>query len=537
MVDLIILGAKVLTQDPAHPRAQAIAVSGERIVAVGTDEALRPAIGRATRVIEARGALVTPGFNDAHLHFLDGGFVLTILDLREMSDPAAVAARVAEAARATPDGEWILGSGWNQERFPGQAWPTRECLDAVAPRHPVALYRVDGHTLWVNALALEKGGIDRDTPDPSGGRIVRDPRSGEPTGLLQESAVLGVPVPRLEEGEGARLPEAWREQALERALAQARIFGVTSVQHLVGQAELFERFRRQGRLTCRVTFSMPLPEDEAAYRELEALRQRFRRDDPWLRFGFLKGFADGTLGSSTACLFDPWADDPTSSGLAQMPYPELARRILAADRRGFQVGIHAIGDRAVRWVLDACEEAQGQNGPAPRRHRVEHAQLVSDEDFPRFARLGIIASMQPSHCRSDQATALKKLGPARCRNAYAWRKLRGAGAKLAFGTDWPVEPLNPLEGIQAAVTRRGPGERSGDGFFPAERLSREEALSLYTQGSAYAEWMDEHKGSVVPGMLADLVIWERDLLQVPADEIDRVRANCTLVGGRIVHEI
>ena len=200
MVDLIILGAKVLTQDPAHPRAQAIAVSGERIVAVGTDEALRPAIGRATRVIEARGALVTPGFNDAHLHFLDGGFVLTILDLREMSDPAAVAARVAEAARATPDGEWILGSGWNQERFPGQAWPTRECLDAVAPRHPVALYRVDGHTLWVNGLALEKGGIDRDTPDPPGGRIVRDPRKGEPSGLLQESAVLGVPVPRLGKG-------------------------------------------------------------------------------------------------------------------------------------------------------------------------------------------------------------------------------------------------------------------------------------------------------------------------------------------------
>jgi len=533
--DLVIRNAKVLTINEAQPYAQAVATAGETILFVGSNDGVQPYIDQdKTKIIDARGRLVTPGFNDAHIHFLQGGRSMLELDFRYTDTVTEIQQMVKARAAELPPGTLIRGRGWDHERFPDKAWPTRQMLDAAAPNHPVALSRTDGHSIWVNSLVLRQAGITRDTPDPSGGTILRDEDTGEPTGILQESAqgLLKLDYYGRSDNEQRELDE----RSLEKALAEARRTGVTSVQQLNGAQDLFAQFKEEGRLTARVTFNMWLTADAKQLNAYEELRRRFPPEGNWIRFGYLKAFIDGTLGSGTALMFEPFTDNPDTSGLPQMSYVELERRVLAADRLGFQIGVHAIGTKGNHWVLNAYQKAQQANGKRDSRHRIEHAQILADGDIPRFASLGVIASMQPTHCISDKLFAEKRIGRDRCRGAYAWRRLLDAQAPIAFGTDWPVEPMDPLEGLYASVTRKDRAGEPGDGWFPDQRLTMAEAIKLYTLDAAYAEFTEDRKGKIQPGYLADLVIFDRDLLTAPPETIMQAHVETTIVGGRVVYQ-
>ena len=398
----------------------------------------------------------------------------------------------------------------------------------------MALSRVDGHSIWVNSYLLRKMDITADTRAPSGGTIVRDSQTGEPTGILKEAAqgLLDLDEYEPTDAEQRKLDE----RGLEKALAEARRTGVTSIQHLNGDYELFERFRDEDRLTLRVTVNMELPANSRRLADLDKLRHRYPPEGNWIRFGYLKGFIDGTLGSGTALMFEPFTDNPDTSGLSQMAYDELERRVIAADRMGFQIGVHAIGSKGNHWVLNAYEKARQVNGRRDSRHRIEHAQILADADIGRFGQLGVIASMQPTHCITDKRFAEKRIGRDRCRGAYAWRRLLDAGARIAFGTDWPVEPVDPLEGLYAAVTRKDRAGELGEGWFPDQRLTMEEAIRLYTLGAACAEFTEDRKGMIRAGYLADLVMFDRDLLTIPPEQIMQAHVETTIVAGRVVYQ-
>jgi len=533
--DMVIHNGKIVTIDEEQPRAEAVAIAGETILFVGSNADVLAYIDAArTKVIDAQGRLITPGFNDAHIHFLQGGRAMLEVDLNDADTLAQVQERVKQRAAELPAGALIRGRGWDHERFPDKAWPTKEVLDAVAPNHPVALSRVDGHSIWVNSLLLRKAGITRRTRDPSGGTIVRDPQTGEPTGILKEAAQSLLDLDGYEPtgAEQRKLDE----RGLEKALAEARRTGVSSIQHLNGDFELFERFHAEDRLTLRVTVNMELPSGNERLADLDKLRRRYPPEGNWIRFGYLKGFIDGTLGSGTALMFEPFADNPDTSGLPQMPYDELERRVIAADRMGFQIGVHAIGSKGNHWVLNAYKKARQVNGQRDSRHRIEHAQILADADIPRFGQLGVIASMQPTHCITDKRFGEKRIGHDRCRGAYAWRRLLDAGARIAFGTDWPVEPVDPLEGLYAAVTRKDRAGEPGEGWFPDQRLTMEEAIRLYTLGAACAEFTEDRKGMIRAGYLADLVIFDRDLLTIPPEQIMQANVETTIVAGRVVYQ-
>jgi len=534
--DFVIKNAKIVTIDKEKPRAQAVAVRGEFIIAVTSNKKIEQYIDKATtKVIDAKGRLVVPGFNDAHIHFLSGGSSMMNLDFRYVHDVQAIQKMVAEKVKESKPGELIRGGGWEHETFPDKKWPTKEILDAVAPNNPVMLSRADGHSVWVNSYVIKMSGITKDTPDPPNGTIVKDPVTGEPTGIFKEGA-SGL----LKARSSVRLTPEEREQrsnkALELALDAARKTGVTSIQQLNGGYDRFQLFKDAGKLTLRVTFNMGLTADEQSLKELDELRKRFPQEDNWIRFGYLKGFMDGTLGSGTALMFEPFEDDPTTSGLPMMPYEEFERRFLAADAKGFQVGIHAIGTKANNWVLNAVEKAQQVNGRRDSRHRSEHAQILIQSDIPRFAELGVIASMQPTHCITDKRFAEKRIGLERCKGAYAWQSLLKAGVHIAFGTDWSVEPIDPLEGLYGAVTRKDRAGEPGDGWFPEQKLSMEKAIELYTLGSAYAEFMENRKGMIKNGYLADMVIFNNDLMTIPHDQIMSSKVDYTIVGGKVVYQ-
>ena len=534
--DFVIKNAKVITIDRDNPRAEAVAVIGEFIVAVTSNKKIEQYIEEGkTEVIDAKGRLVVPGFNDAHIHFLSGGRSMMNLDFRYVHDPKTIQKMVAEKVKESKPGELIRGGGWEHETFPDKKWPTKEILDEVAPNNPVVLSRADGHSVWVNSYVIKMSGITKDTPDPPNGTIVKDPVTGEPTGIFKEGA-SGL----LKARSSVRLtPEeraARADKALELALEAARETGVTSIQQLNGGYEQFQRFKDEGRLTLRVTFNMALPDNEERLKELDELRQRFPQDNNWIRFGYLKGFMDGTLGSGTALMFEPFADDPSTSGLPMMPYEDIEQRVLAADAMGFQIGIHAIGTKANNWILNAYEKAQQVNGKRDSRHRSEHAQILILSDIPRFAELGVIASMQPTHCITDKRFAEKRIGLERCKGAYAWQSLLKAGVHVAFGTDWSVEPIDPLEGLYASVTRKDRAGEPGDGWFPDQKLSMEKAIELYTLSSAYAEFMEDRKGMIRKDYLADMVIFNNDLMTVPSDQIMPSKVDCTIVGGKVVYK-
>jgi len=525
--DLVVVNARIWTGDRSRPVVQALAVSGNRIAAVGTTAEIRRLAGPSTRTIDASGRLVVPGFNDSHLHFLSGGFQLASVDLRDARTPAEMAQRLRRFAATLPKGRWITGGDWDHERWPGAALPTKELIDAGTAETPVLVTRLDGHMALANSLALKLGGVTRDTKDPPGGLIVRD-AAGEPTGILKESAMglvsRVVPDPSFEE----------KLAAAKAATGYAASLGVTSVHDLSAGDDVgvYQTLLQRGQLKTRIYAVSPLPGWERIART--GVRAGFGGD--MLRIGGLKGFSDGSLGSTTALFFDPYNDAPGTRGLpaAQMlPEGAMLERVRSADRAGLQVMIHAIGDRANDQVLSIFEQVTRENGPRDRRFRIEHAQHLRLQDIPRFARGRVIASMQPYHCIDDGRWAEKRIGPERARGTYAFRTLLDRGATLAFGTDWTVAPLDPMLSLYGAVARRTLDGKHPGGWVPEQKITVEEALRAYTYGSAYAEFAEKSKGTLAPGKLADLVVLSRDIFHVEPEQIRTTKVITTIVDGRV----
>ncbi len=524
--DLVLRGGRVWPGKGLREGA-AIALGGETVLAVGSDADVAPFIGPKTRVVELKGRLVVPGFNDAHVHFLDGGFGLLSVDLREARDEADLARRLGDYARTLPKGTWILQGNWDHESWPSKALPTRQVIDAVTPDHPVFVSRLDGHMGLANSLALRLAGVTRETQDPDGGTIVRD-ASGEPTGILKDNA---------EELVDKVVPDASREmnlRAARAALREAARFGVTTIQDnsAVDALPTYQDLRAHGELTARFY----------VWRYIESLKPlveagvRTGLGDDWIRMGALKILSDGSMGSATAAFFEPYLDRPETSGLLLHPVEQLDAMIAQADAAGFQLAVHAIGDRANALVLDAFQKAARANPSRERRWRIEHAQVVREADVARFKALGVVASIQPSHCIDDMRWAEREIGHERCRGAYRFRSFLNAGVPVAFGTDWFVETLDPRVGLYAAVSRELPTGGPTGGWFPEEKLSLDEALDLYTRGSAYAEFAEARKGTLAPGKLADLAVFDKDLFHVAPREILGTPVDMTVVGGRVVFE-
>jgi predicted amidohydrolase YtcJ len=529
--ELVLTNARIWTGDASRPQADALAVIGERIVAVGSSAEIAAWSGPHTRLIDAAGRRVLPGFNDAHVHLLEGSVKLAQVQLKDASSPEELARRVAAHARSLAKGEWVLGGTWDDQAFRPPRLPTRQDLDGLTPDTPVFVDRYDGHMALANSAALRLAGVTRDTPAPAGGEIVRDAR-GEPTGILKDAAmalVYRVVPPLSREG---------RLRALGQGLRHAAALGVTSVQDMnpsyedvAAYADLAER----GELTLRI-YAAPL---ETQWQDQARLGLRHAFGSPWLRLGALKGYADGSLGSTTAYFFEPYADAPHTRGLLadeMQPLAAMRERLLGADAAGLQLCIHAIGDAAIAQTLHLFEDVVQANGPRDRRLRVEHAQHVSPRDFARFARLGVIASVQPYHAIDDGRWAEERIGHERARTTYAFRSFLDAGVRLALGTDWYVAPLDPMHTLYAAVTRATLDGRHPRGWFPEQKLALEEALAAYTAGSAYAEFQEREKGTLAPGKLADLVVLARDPFTVPPEELRAVEVDLTLVGGRVVYE-
>ncbi len=534
--DLVIINGKVHTVDKENPSAEAVAIKGENIVAVGSNRKIKALIREGmTKVIDAEGQLVIPGFNDAHVHF--GPLNPDYVELRYVTDPEIITQRVKAQVDRSKPGELVRGGHWNHEIFTVKEWPSKELLDKVSPSNPVKLTRVDGHSVLVNSYILKKSGITKNTPDPFGGEIQRDPLTGEPTGILKETAMNLITTGAVEH---VRTPDEEKEriwQGYLLALKEARELGVTSLQ-IPGSAdfEMYEQLYNEGFLTSRVDIGKSLTGETTLLANYIELSGKYPLSDNWIRFGYLKAFIDGSIGSGTALMFEPYDDNPQTSGLAMMSYEEFENMVVTADRYGLQIGVHSIGDKGNNWTLNAFEKAIEVNGRRDSRHRNEHSQTIRLSDIPRFGELGVIASMQPTHCISDKKFYEKRVGFERCKGVYAWRSLLNAGAKLAFGTDYQVEPLNPMEGLYAAVTRKDRLGEEGDGWFPEQKLTMEEAIKYYTLGSAYAQFMDDRKGMIKTGYLADIVITDKDLLTIPEDEIMKTKVVYTITGGRVVYE-
>ena len=544
-VSLVLFNGKVFTGDARGTIAEAVAVDGSRIVAVGTTREIESRYEGARRV-DLKGRLVTAGFNDAHLHFLNGGLALFRVDLNGARTLEEAKRRVAEKARELPEGAWLLGRGWDQTLWGGQ-WPTKAALDEAAPRNPVFVQRVDGHTSWANSLALSRANVTRETRDPAGGEVVRDER-GEPTGILKETAGLlvarVVPAPT----------RAEKVRAIERALAEARRYGITSVSDSISGYDTLALYREllaQDKLTVRVAEWLDFND---SVETLKRQREEFgalKVDPLRIRISAVKGYVDGTLGSRTAAMLAPFDDDPHNSGIPRMTQEELTTKVIALNLAGFQVTLHAIGDKANRMALDAYKAAKAENDktgfiysgaanrvPADflRRNRVEHAQVVAPTDFARYRDLGVIASMQPSHAISDKRWAQERLGEYRVLGAYSWHTFMAHGVHVPFGTDWPIEPISPYLGLYAAVTRQSTEGEPAGGWWPEERISLEDAIRNYTAEGAYASFEEKDKGRVAAGMLADLVVHSKDLLSIAPAEILKAEADLTVFDGRVVYE-
>jgi len=524
--DLVVFG-KTWTGDSTHPLAQAVASRGDTILAVGDSAAIARLVGDSTVVLHAGAGLVVPGFMDAHVHFLDAGFQLISVDLRYADSPAEFIRRLHAFALERPPGEWIVGGDWDHERWAGAPLPRREWIDSVSPNNPVFISRLDGHMALANSLALRAAGITRDTRDIPGGVIVRDSRTGNLTGILKDRAQDPVyevmPEPS----------EAQVDAALRRATEYAHSRGVTAVGSVsVGWLQVagLLRARARGELGIRVAL---YPSFSDWRRVADSVRARGPGDD-WFRLAGVKGYVDGSLGSTTALFFEPYSDDPTSSGLLTTPEDSLRRFIGAADSAGLQVAVHAIGERANALVLDIYDSVARAHGPRDRRFRIEHAQHLRQQDALRMAALGVIASMQPAHIIDDGNWAGKRLGD-RVTDSYVFRSILAAGGRLAFGSDWTVAPLDPILGIYAAVTRRTADGRHPGGWIPDQKLSVEEALRAYTTGNAYAVFAEATRGKLAPGYRADLVVLDRDLFTIPPETLEQTEISATVLGGRVVY--
>jgi len=526
--DLVIRGGMVWTGlSTGAPHAGNVAIAAGKILAIGDDAAIAPYVGAQTQTIQADGGLVLPGFTDGHTHFVDGGFQLASVDLRNAATPAEFVRRIKQYATTLRPGEWILGGDWDHTLWPGQPLPHHEWIDSVTPNNPVFVNRVDGHEALANALALRAAGVTKDTPAPPGGEIPRDPRTGEPIGIFKDQAldVIGRAVPEPS-------PER-RDSALARALAYAASLGVTATAHMSASwADLasYRRLERAGRLTLRAALYLPLDD----WRTVADSVHREGSTDPWLKIGGLKGFMDGSAGSRTACFFEPYSDSAGYRGLLQHPETDMRRWIGNADSAGLQVTVHAIGDRANAILLSIYDSVTRAHGPRDRRFRVEHAQHLRPEDIPSFGRLGVIPSMQPYHAIDDGRWVERRIGPVRIKTTYAFRTLLDTGAKLAFGSDWTVAPLDPILGVYAAVTRRTLDGKNPDGWIPEQKISVGEALRAYTAGNAYATFDEATRGALAPGYDADVVVLDRNLFAMAPDSLDGARVRYTIVGGKVV---
>jgi predicted amidohydrolase YtcJ len=524
---LVALHGHIYTGEPAKPWVDALAVCDERIVRTGTSAEIEAMAAPGTRRLELAGRTVVPGFNDSHVHLVDGGTELTEVDLRNAKSPQEVAKLIADFVKTQPKGRWILGGFWDHESWPDKTLPTRALIDAVTLDNPVFVQRLDGHMGLANTVALKMAGVTRDTPAPEGGAIVRD-GAGEPTGILKDNAA--DLVTRL-------VPPATLDETMAKAraaLKHAASVGVTTVQDMTASAielRAYQQLRAQGELPVRITSHQNHGIDG-----LIAAGVTTGFGDDWLRIGGIKLFADGSMGSGTAAFFAPYADDPTTSGLLIQSPAALEKKVFDADAAGFQVIVHAIGDRANAVVLDIFEKLQQARGAHDRRPRIEHAQVVRDADKLRFAKAGVIASIQPSHCIDDMRWAEKRIGPERVKIAYDFKSFVDAGARISFGTDWFVEPMNPMLGLYAAVTRQFPDGTPPGGWFPEERLTLQQAVEFYTAGSAYAEFAESRKGRLLPGYLADFVVLSKPIFDIAPGELLSTTPVTTVVGGRIVYE-
>jgi predicted amidohydrolase YtcJ len=525
--DLVIYG-RVWTGDSAVPWAQAVAVSGNRIAAVGDSGRIAAMVGGETRVLSNGKAMVVPGFMDGHTHFLSGGFQLVSIDLREANSPAEFVSRLRDYAARLRPGEWITGGDWDHERWPGAPLPERSWIDSVTPSNPVFVSRLDGHMGLANSVALRLARVNRSTRDIPGGTIVRG-RDGEPTGILKDEAqspVLAVvPVPSPTQS----------DSALSRAMAWAASKGVTTVASVSApwhEVAALRRAHAAGRMRTRVSAFVPLGD----WRRLaDSVRVRGAGDE-WLRVNGVKGYVDGSLGSTTALFYQPYNDSPKTSGLMVTPEDSLRSWIGAADSAGLHVTVHAIGERANGLLLAIYDSVTRAHGKKDRRLRIEHAQHLRRPDIGRLARSGVIASMQPYHAIDDGRWAEKRIGPGRIKTTYAFRSLLDAGAHLAFGSDWTVAPIDPLLGIYAAVTRRTLDGKHPNGWVPNEKITVAEALRAYTAGNAYGLFVERSRGKLVPGYQADLVLLDTDLMAIPPEEIERAGVRATIVDGKIVFE-
>ncbi|HZJ01420.1 MAG TPA: amidohydrolase, partial [Gemmatimonadaceae bacterium] len=527
-VTLAIVNARIWTANPRQPWATGIAVSGDKIVSVGTSAEIAK-LAKANpkaRVIDAKGGMVTPGFIDSHVHFISGGFNLSSVQLRDAKTPQEFITRIKEFAAGAPKGAWITGGDWDHTLWGGEL-PTRDWIDSVTPHNPVWISRLDGHMALANGLALAAAGVAKSTKDVDGGTIVRD-ASGNPTGILKDNAQSyldrAMPPP------GDEL----NDRALQAAMKYVAERGVTSVTNMGTWDDLasVERAHNAGTLITRIYQVTPI----AQWERLRDTVAKRGRGDAWVRIGGLKGFADGSLGSHTAAMFAPFSDTPADSGFLVNTEKDLYHWTSEGDKAGLQMIVHAIGDRAINTQLDIFERVAKENGSRDRRFRIEHAQHIAPADIPRFGQLAVIPSMQPYHAIDDGRWAEKVIGHERAKTTYAFRSLRDAGAKLAFGSDWFVAPPTPLEGIYAAVTRRTLDDRNPDGWIPEQKITVEDALRAYTVNGAYASFEEGIKGSLERGKLADIVLIDRDLTRIPTETIREAKIVMTVVGGKVVYE-
>ena len=527
----IYKSSRIYTNDPAQPWAEVMIVQGGKIVAIGGKQLMTAYIleKHVSRVIDLHGEFVMPGFNDAHVHL--GGAAADTLSVR-LNGAASIEElqkRLAAAVAVHSEGEWITGGGWDHTLWPARKFPTRYDLDSVSPKNPVFLTHISGHVAVANSLALKLAEIDKNTENPSGGQIERD-STGEPTGMLEEDSAMQL-VAR-------KIPDPTAEQrrhGIELVLANVAQNGVTSVQDFSDWQDflMYRRIKDDGKLTVRITEWLPFADD---LHDLMNMRAEGGTTDPMLKTGALKGFMDGALGSRTAALLAPYSDDASTSGILTMDPAEYRKMAIERDRAGFQINFHAIGDKANRTALDIFEAVEKANRPRDRRDRIEHAQVVAPEDFARLAKLNVIASMQPSHETTDMRWAEDRVGAERSKGAYAWKTMLANGVRLAFGTDYDVEPISPFRGLYACVTRELPDGGPKDGWEPQEKISLEDCIRAYTSGSAYAQFEEGKKGELKRGEYADFIVLSADLTKIPPADYTKVEVLQTVVGGRTVYQ-
>jgi predicted amidohydrolase YtcJ len=534
--DTIVMHGRVYTVNEKQPWAEAIAIRGAKVIAVGKDQDIAAYRGSKTKIVDAGGRLVLPGFEDCHIHFMDGSLGLVEVDLNDASTVAEIQKRVKEYAAAHPKEPWITGMGWTYPTFGAAALPNKKILDEVVPDRPVYLVAFDGHSSWANSKALAMAGITKETADPPNGKIVRDAH-GEATGALKESAgdLVADKMPKPTRAE--------RLAALRMGIREANKFGLTRVQS-AGQdfeyLDLYDELRRKGELTLRfyVAYFLNPPELRAEdLSKIEAARKMYH--DEWISGGVVKMMLDGVVEAHTAAMLTPYSDDPTQIGKMFWEPEKYTAAVVELDKRGLQIFTHAIGEKAVRTALDAYEAAARANHTQDARPRIEHIETISAQDIPRFGKLGVIASVQPLHLYPDEDTLdiwARNAGPERATRAWSFHSIAAHGGRLAFGSDWPVVTMNPWKGIQTGVTRKTSEGKPDGGFVPTEAVSLEDAIKAYTLGAAFAGRREHAEGSLEAGKLADLIIVDQDLFKIPASTIDKTQVLLTMVGGRTVFE-